>query len=123
MKVEVKNLPGCHVAYVRVIGELSKEKISPAFDKVIKWAEAWDLIRPETLLWDNWGLMTTDMDTLSEGDLELMDQVAVITQKDDSVFIEVRNIYNEYDELKVPKIVKVISPSGAEQEDTLLRGD
>jgi AraC family transcriptional regulator len=49
MKVEVKNLTGYHVAYVRVIGELSKEKISPAFDKVIKWAEARDLIGPETL--------------------------------------------------------------------------
>jgi len=49
MKVEVKNLPGYHVAYIRVMGGLNTEKISPAFDKVITWAKARDLIGPETL--------------------------------------------------------------------------
>jgi len=50
MKVEVKNLPPYRVAYVRVIEGYGTGKIKPAFDKVIKWAGARDLMGPDTLI-------------------------------------------------------------------------
>lgn len=50
MKVEVKELPGYHVAYVRVMGGFKSERIKPAFEKIITWATARDLMGPKTLV-------------------------------------------------------------------------
>ena len=50
MKVEVKNLPGYRVAYIRVMDGYDSKKIGPAFQRVIKWAQARDLMGPDTLI-------------------------------------------------------------------------
>jgi AraC family transcriptional regulator len=50
MKVEVKKLPVYTVAYVRVMEGLDSRKIVPAFQKVITWAGARNLIDENTLI-------------------------------------------------------------------------
>jgi AraC family transcriptional regulator len=50
MNVEVKNLPGYRVAYVRVMDGYNSEKIKPAFEKIITWAGARDFLGPDTLV-------------------------------------------------------------------------
>jgi AraC family transcriptional regulator len=50
MKVEVKNLPEYRVAYVRVMDGYNSSKITKAFEKVIKWARARDLMGPQSLV-------------------------------------------------------------------------
>ncbi len=50
MNVEVKNLPGYRVAYVRVLQGYKHEYIGKAFDKIIKWAGARELINDKTLV-------------------------------------------------------------------------
>ena len=50
MNVEVKHLPGWHVAYVRVMDGFNSQKIKPAFQKVLTWAKARDLLGPDTLV-------------------------------------------------------------------------
>jgi AraC family transcriptional regulator len=50
MNVDVKNLPGYHVAYVRVLDGYQSQKIKPAFQKVLAWAGARDLLGPQTLV-------------------------------------------------------------------------
>lgn len=52
MKVEVKNLPEYRVAYARVMDGFNDQspKIMKAFEKVVKWAQARDLMGPESLV-------------------------------------------------------------------------
>jgi AraC family transcriptional regulator len=50
MNVEVKSLPGYHVAYVRVLEGYKHEKIGKAFRKVFSWAGARDLFNEKSLV-------------------------------------------------------------------------
>lgn len=50
MKVEVKKLPACTVAYVRVMDGLDSQKIKPAFQKVMTWVKARDLMNDDSLI-------------------------------------------------------------------------
>ena len=48
MKVEVKNLPGYRVAYVRVLDGYKHDGIGKAFKKLMTWAGARDLFNEQT---------------------------------------------------------------------------
>jgi AraC family transcriptional regulator len=50
MNVEVKLLPGYHVAYVRVLEGYKQDKIGKAFKKVLTWAGARDLCNEKSLV-------------------------------------------------------------------------
>ena len=50
MKVEVKQLPGWQVAYIRVMDGYKSAEIKPAFRRVINWAQARELVGPDTVV-------------------------------------------------------------------------
>jgi hypothetical protein len=64
------------------------------------------LNKMELLPWDSWGLIDTDEDELSKSDLALLDQVAVITQNDNSGFGEIRSVYENNACLRVPPVIR-----------------
>ena len=70
------------------------------------------LNRMEPLNWDNWGLMLRGLETLTDEEWRLLDQVAVLTQADNKAFAEMRAIYEGQIGLKVPRVVKSYSPVG-----------
>ena len=73
----------------------------------------------EPLNWDNWGLMLKDMETHTEEEWRLLDQVAALTQASNEAFTEMRAIYEAEIGLKVPRVIKSYSPVGAPCEVTL----
>ena len=64
------------------------------------------LNKVELLPWDSWGLIDKKDEELSESDLALLDQVAIIAQADNSGFDRIRSVYENNDRLRVPTYVK-----------------
>lgn len=61
--VEIRNMPDMRVAYVRTIGPYTKERISPAFQRLLKWAAPRGLITPGVKIlsiWNNPGSVPED---------------------------------------------------------------
>lgn len=77
------------------------------------------LNKMELLLWDGWGLMRKDMETLDDDEYNLLDRVAVLTQAGNQAFIEMQATYREETGLKVPRVVESYSPVGGPGEITL----
>lgn len=77
------------------------------------------LNRSELLLWDNWGLMSKDMEAYTEEEWQLLDKVAAITQASSDAFAEMRTVYEGEVGLKVPSVVTCHSPTGKTSEVTL----
>ena len=77
------------------------------------------LNRMELLNWDNWGLMERDLETLTEEEWQLLDQVAVLTQADNKAFAEMRAIYEGEIGVRVPRVIKSYGPVGGPGEVTL----
>lgn len=50
MKIEVKQLPGWQVAYIRVMDGYKSAEIQPAFRRVVNWAQARELVEPDTVV-------------------------------------------------------------------------
>jgi hypothetical protein len=68
----------------------------------------------ELLPWDSWGLIDRDEKDLSKSDLALLDQVAAITQGDNSRFDEIRSIYQNNECLRVPPVIRSYLKTGVQ---------
>jgi hypothetical protein len=89
------------------------------FDMHGLWFVRGDLIRDlaslnkmELLPWDSWGLIERDEKELSKSDLALLDQVATVTQLDNSRFDEIRSIYQNNEYLRVPPVIRSYLKTG-----------
>ncbi len=69
------------------------------------------LNKVELLPWDAWGLVDKDEKGLSESDMALLDRAAAVTQADNK-FEEVRSIYEENPELRVPAVIRSYAKGG-----------
>lgn len=74
----------------------------------------------EPLNWDNWGLMLKDLEALSDEEWYLLDRVAMVTEGTVADFAEIRSIYEDSEQLKVPQAFKSFSPVGGPVDVTLL---
>jgi hypothetical protein len=73
----------------------------------------------ELLCWDCWGLGNADPDDApSANDLALLDRVAALTQSGNQSFADLRDIYEDHQQLRVPPVV--ISYTGAGPVDVAL---
>jgi hypothetical protein len=79
------------------------------FDMHGLWFIRGDLVRDllalnkvEVLPWDGWGLIAKEEQSLSAGDIALLDRVAELTLVDDPPFAEVRAIYERDARLRTP---------------------
>jgi hypothetical protein len=73
----------------------------------------------ELLLWDSWGLMQSDMETWTDQEWRLLDEVATLTQAGNESFPEMQAIYEGNASLKVPRLIKTYSPVDGPGEVTL----
>ena len=55
------------------------------------------------MLWDYWGISLRD---LTDEDRDLLDRVAILTQKDNENFDHLQRLYNNEADLKVPSIIE-----------------
>jgi hypothetical protein len=74
------------------------------------------LNKMELLLWDSWGMMNYEHKP-TPADEQLFDELAKLTQADDSAFDEMRAMYAE--KFQVPNKVWTYSPAAKPQEVTL----
>lgn len=61
--VDIRHMPALRVAYVRTIGPYTKERISPTFERLLKWAAPRGLITPGVKIlsiWNNPGSIPED---------------------------------------------------------------
>jgi hypothetical protein len=72
------------------------------------------LNKMELLPWDSWGLIDRDEKELSKLDLALLDEVAAITQVDNSRFEEIRSIYQNNECLRVPPVIRSYLKTGVQ---------
>jgi hypothetical protein len=70
------------------------------------------LNKVELLPWDAWGLVDKDEKELSQSDMALLDRAAAVTQADNSKFKEVRSIYQDSPELRVPAVIRSYAKGG-----------
>ncbi len=75
------------------------------------------LNKVELLPWDGWGLIDREDKDLSADDLSLLDHVAALTVDDNSVFAEMRTLYENDARLCVPSVIKSYSASGVQTVD------
>lgn len=72
------------------------------------------LNKMEMLPWDYWGIADKDFDTLTEKELNFLDEVAKLTV-DDERFEEMRKIYQDSNELHVSQKIHSYTTFGGEQ--------
>jgi hypothetical protein len=70
------------------------------------------LNKMELLNWDCWGLMLRGMGTHTDEELELLDQVAELTQADLDAWSAIKSIYERDVRVKVPATIKCLNPVG-----------
>lgn len=70
----------------------------------------------ETLPWDSWGLAGDE--AVAAAHRDLLDEAARLTQGDDSLFDEMRTLYESYEGLRVPRLIYsyVAGPEPQEQD-------
>ena len=68
----------------------------------------------ELLPWDSWGLIERDEKELSKTDMALLDQVAAITQVDNSRFDEIQSVYQNNECLRVPPVIRSYLKTGVQ---------
>jgi hypothetical protein len=85
------------------------------------WFVRGDLIRDlaslnkmELLPWDSWGLIERDEKELSKSDLALLDQVAAVTQVDNSRFDGIQSVYQNNECLRVPPVIRSYLKTGVQ---------
>ena len=64
----------------------------------------------EMLQWDMWGLMSKDIETMTHEELGLLDKIAILTQAGNESFHNLREIYENDERLRFPRIIKSYSP-------------
>lgn len=77
------------------------------------------LNKVEMLLWDGWGL--ADRPTADDADLALLDRVAGATATPDPDLDELRGLYEEHSQLRVPSTVVSYSPLTGQPRAVTLR--
>jgi hypothetical protein len=70
-------------------------------DKLVQDLAA--LNKQELLLWDYWGITLRE---LTDEDRDLLDRVALVTQKDNADFDHLRSLYDSEADLKIPSIIQ-----------------
>jgi hypothetical protein len=75
------------------------------------------LNKVELLPWDAWGLIDRDDKSITDSDVSLLDEVAVLSQNGNDAFADVRNLYLGSDSLRVPRFVKSYTRLGPEEVD------
>ena len=74
------------------------------------------LNKMELLCWDGWGLADRDAgDEVRAEDLVLLDRAAVLTLAGDSVFSEMRDLYEKDARLRVPEVIHSYTRTGLRQ--------
>jgi len=69
------------------------------------------LNKAELLPWDGWGLIDQEYDSLTNGELILLDDIASMTS-DEIDFLAIRELYKKNKTLKVPPVIKSYIKSG-----------
>lgn len=74
------------------------------------------LNKMELLPWDCWGLTLKRFGTLSDEDLQLLDDVADLTQAVDEVFLNMQATYERQSSLRIPEVVVSYNPVAGASE-------
>jgi|TARA_B100000315_G_C14373046_1_gene493886 hypothetical protein len=78
------------------------------------------LNKMEMLCWDSWGISVSNASKNSaSNELNLLDQVARLTQADDDRFQEMRILYENEECLKIPQVIQSFSPELGNQNITI----
>ena len=71
----------------------------------------------ELLPWDAWGLFDKEEKSISNSDLVLLDRAAVVSQRDNGGFADLRSFYLDNGLLRVPRVIASYVRSGREEVD------
>jgi hypothetical protein len=89
-------------------GEVNPDRFG-IFDMHGLWFIRGNLVRDilalnkvEILPWDGWGLISAEDDALSDEDLALLDELAVLSLARDEAWPRIRALFNQDDRLRVP---------------------
>lgn len=74
------------------------------------------LNKVELLPWDGWGLIDQEYESLSQGELILLDDIASMTS-DEVDFLAIRDLYKKNKSLEVPPIIKSYLRTGTVEID------
>jgi len=73
----------------------------------------------ELLPWDCWGIMDREESSFSPDDWNLLDHVAMLSQRGNDAFGEIRKTYEEDDRVRVPPVIRSYGGPGPPREVAL----
>jgi hypothetical protein len=104
-------------------GEADPDKFG-IFDMHGLWFVRGDLVRDvaalnkmELLPWDCWGLADKQENTNTKDDFDLLDRAAELIENDVPEFGELRQLYENDDRLRVPKVIRSYTQQGPQEVD------